>query len=179
MGAGDPGADRMAAPSSLVSTKATAPAPERSSNAVPGPGTTASDATTTATRALPAPTASAALTSASSPACAEPAAERAARLGRQADGRREERVARTLGERGPGGAPPQAVDDVGLEAGGGERPQRGVGREREHVLVGRADGGLAPTPLRPQAAATSEAGRRHAGAAAPTASKLWHHASRT
>ena len=65
----------------------------------------------------------------------------------QADGRGEERVARALGERRSGGAPPEPVDDVGLEAGGREGPEGGVGGEGQHVLVGRARGGLAPAAL--------------------------------
>ena len=76
-------------------------------------------------------------------------AERTARAVGQADGPGEHGVARTLGEGRARRAPPESVDDVGLEARRGERPPRGLGCEREHVLVRGADGGLAPPAAAP------------------------------
>ena len=142
-------APSVAAPSSLVRMNAAAAAPERSSKLVPGPGMSESDATTSATRALPAATASAALMRASRPGVGRAGAEGAAGLCRETDGGREHRVARAFGERWTGGAPPQPVDDVGLKARGGEGAEGGVGGEGEDVFVGRAGRSLTPPTLAP------------------------------
>src|SRR5947207_3051969 len=82
-------------------TTAAAPAPQRASNPVPGPGRSASEATTRATRAEPAEMESVPAASASMPACADPAhrapptvaarlneAARNAKLGPSAEGGR-------------------------------------------------------------------------------------------
>ena len=117
----DARADGAPAPPSAASTIAAAPAPQRASKPVPGPGRSASDATTSATRADPAATASAPAASASIPACAEPASSAPPTSGARPERGREEREARALGERRPARAPEQGVDGVGLDAGGVER----------------------------------------------------------
>ena len=137
-----------------TSTIAAAPAPARASNGVPFPGTTASETTTRATRADPAPMASAAPSSASMPAWVGAGAQRTGRSLRQSDGAGEHRVAGSFGVRRTAGTPPQTVDDVGFEAGLLEGTGRGFGRQRERVLVRCADRRLArgrrfvPTPRR-------------------------------
>src|SRR5262245_51165809 len=62
----------LAVPPAAPSSTAAAPAPERASKPVPGPGRRASDAITSAIWADPAATASAATVNASMPACVEP-----------------------------------------------------------------------------------------------------------
>ena len=111
----------------------------------PSPGRSASDTTTSAVRADPAAIASAPRRAA--PPCPRAASPRAGRrriaaAGPSADG--EHGVARALGERWTGGAPPEAVDVVGLEPGRRRAQRRSLRRQREHVLVGRADRDLAP-----------------------------------
>ena len=134
------------------STTAAAPAPQRASNPVPGPGRSASDATTSAMRADPAATASAAAVSASIPACVEPARSAPPTCGRAAKRGAEHAgsvLPRTAGGRFPRrarrlcGSMPAAV-----ERGSGRFP-----REREGVLVGWTHRRVAataacPTPRR-------------------------------
>ena len=78
-------------------------------------------------------------------------------------------MTRTLRERRPGGAPPEAVDRGGIDAGGSQGVQPGLDGKGQRVFVGCAHRGLAaPTAPAPGGAASSAVSRR-LGAAAPTA----------
>src|SRR5581483_3905846 len=151
----------VAGPSPADSTTAAAPAPDRVSNGVPGPGTTASDTTTSATRADPAATASAAASSASIPACVEPlhsapdefgdrptAAARSAWLGPSANG----------GPLVPHQSPATVAPSI--PAAVSARPAASA--------AGAQTAARPRPPPRPQAAPTSAASRRRPAADAPT-----------
>ena len=140
-----------AAPPSAASTIAAAPAPQRASNAVPGPGRERVGAITSAMRAEPAPTASArAEQRLHARVRANPSRARRPTLRAHPSARRGTRGSGP--RRRAGGSCPTTTRRRGRRRG---PPRRGRGPaaspgEGEGVLVGRADGDLAPAPCGPR-----------------------------